>query len=100
MKNKSFFDCNLSLFFYSDFVEVNNGYVSICKEAILGNCSKSECKFTIYVPKNFNGKYFTSIIIKAGVRTLPVLSQQQLAHISHFLLFIFLFLYIYLMTST
>jgi hypothetical protein len=82
-------------FLYSDFVEVNNGYVSICKEAILGNCSKNECKFIIYVPKNFNGKFFISIIIKVGVRTLIVLLQQQLAHISHlFFLFISLFLYL------
>jgi hypothetical protein len=56
-----------------DFVEVNNGYVSICKEAILGNCSKNECKFIISVPKNFNGKFFITIIIKVGVRTLIIL---------------------------
>jgi hypothetical protein len=31
--------------FVLDFVEVKNGYVSICKEAILGNCSTNECKF-------------------------------------------------------
>jgi cellulose synthase/poly-beta-1,6-N-acetylglucosamine synthase-like glycosyltransferase len=67
--------------------------VSICKEAILGNCSKNECKFIIYAPKNFNGKFFISIIIKVGVRTLPALfQQQQRAHISHFFSsFLFLF---------
>ncbi|CAF1288697.1 unnamed protein product [Rotaria magnacalcarata] len=57
-----------------DFVEVTNGYVCICKQAIMGNCSKKECKFIIYVLKNFNGKFFISIIIKVGVRTLPTLS--------------------------
>ncbi len=71
------------IFLYLDYVEVNNGYVSICKEAILGNCSKNECKFIIYVLKNFNGKFSISIIIKVGVRTLIILLQQQLAHISH-----------------
>ncbi|CAM4946941.1 unnamed protein product [Rotaria socialis] len=28
-----------------DFVEEKNGYISVCKEAILGNCSKNKCKF-------------------------------------------------------
>jgi hypothetical protein len=58
-----------SIFLNLDFVEVNNGYVFICKEAILGNCSKNECKFIISVRKNSNGKSFISIIIKAAVRT-------------------------------
>jgi len=92
-------------FFYLDFVEVKNGYVSICKEAILGNCSTNECKFIIFVLKNFNGKFFHLIIIKLGVRTLMPLLQppllQQIIHISHRFFFSFLFLsYIFLQTST
>jgi len=74
-------------FFYLDFVEVKNGYVSICKEAILGNCSTNECKFIIFVLKNFNGKFFHLIITKHGVRTLMPRLQppllQQIIHISH-----------------
>ncbi len=86
-------------------MEVKNGYVSICKEAILGNCSTNECKFIIFVLKNFNGKFFHLIIIKLGVRTLMPLLQppllQQIIHISHRFFFSFLFLsYIFLQTST
>jgi hypothetical protein len=70
-----------------DFVEVKNGYVAIRKEAILGNCSTNECKFIIFVLKNFNGKYFLLIIPKLGVRTLMPLLQppllQQIIHINH-----------------
>jgi hypothetical protein len=61
-----------------DFVEVKNGYVAICKEAILGNCSTNECKFIIFVLKNFNGKFFLLIITKLGVRTLMPLLQPPL----------------------
>jgi hypothetical protein len=76
------------IFFYDlDFVEVKNGYVSICKEAILGNCSTNECKFIIFVLKNFNGKSFHLIITKLGVQTLIPLLQppllQQIIHINH-----------------
>jgi hypothetical protein len=31
--------------FFLDIVQVNYGYVFICKEAILGNCSKHDCIF-------------------------------------------------------
>jgi hypothetical protein len=68
-------------------VEVKNGYVSICKEAILGNCSTNECKSIIFVLKNFNGKSFLLIITKLGIRTLMPLLQplllQKIIHINH-----------------
>jgi hypothetical protein len=76
-----------------DFVEGNSGFVSICKEAILGSCSTNECKFIIYVSKNFNSKFFIIIITKIGVQTsVPLL--QQIAHISR--CFLFFFIYIFL----
>ena len=49
---------------WKDFVEVINGYVSICHESINGNCSKKNCKFIISVLKNFNGNFFFIIITK------------------------------------
>ena len=71
-----------------DFVEVTNGYVSICKEAILGNCLINECKFIIFVLKNFNGKFSLLITIKLGIRTSILLSQipfpEKILHINPF----------------
>jgi hypothetical protein len=71
------------VFYDLDFVEVNNCYVSICKEAILGNCSTNECKFIIFVLKNFNGKSFHLIITNIGVQILITLLQQIIIDTSH-----------------
>ncbi len=90
-------------FYDLDFVEVNNCYVSICKEAILGNCSTNECKFIIFVLKNFNGKFFHLIITKIGVQILLTFLQQIIIDTSHLFFFISyfrFFLYIFLQTST
>lgn len=77
-----------------DFVEVKNGYVSICKEAILGNCLSNECKFIIFVLKNFNGKFFLLITIKLGIRTsilpLQIPFLEKLLHINPFSFSLFL----------
>ena len=78
----------ISLSMDLDFVEVKNGYVSICKEAILGNCSNNECKFIIFVLKNFNGKFFLLLTIKLGIQT-SILFREKLLHINHFLFFFF-----------
>ncbi len=79
LKNKN----SISKIILLDFVEVKNGYVSICKEAILGNCSINECKFIIFVLKNFNGKSFLLIITKLGTRTLiPPPLIQKIIHIN------------------
>jgi hypothetical protein len=68
----------------------------------LGNCSTNECKFIIFVLKNFNGKFFHLIITKLGVRTLMPLLQppllQQIIHISH-RFFFFSFSKLYILTN-
>jgi len=71
---------------------VINGYVSICHEAISGNCSKKNCKFIISVLKNFNGNFFFIIITKL---IEAILFYQQI-QISPSALFYYVFSFLFL----
>jgi ADP-dependent phosphofructokinase/glucokinase len=52
-----FMSMNSLIIDHLDFVEVNHGCMSICKQAIVGDCFKHECKFIIYVMNNVNSTF-------------------------------------------